>query len=74
MWVRTNQLILFFLNDFSRINSFLDIIEAIVLMTGEYDRNIVYRQEWKKGSQKEIENLDWREAMLYVTTPTVIGK
>ena len=43
-------------------------------MTGEYDRNIVYRQEWKKGSQKEIKNLDWREAMLYVTTPTVIGK
>ena len=42
-------------------------------MTGEYDRNIVYRQEWKKGSQKEIKNLDWREAMLYVTTPTVIG-
>ena len=53
---------------------FLVIIEAIELLTGKFDKNLVYRQILANTSGTEPEILDPIVGIISITVPTVAGK
>ena len=53
---------------------FLVIVDAIVLMTGKFDKNLVYRHELKDTGDEEPEILNTTFAIIGITIPVVGGK
>ena len=53
---------------------FLVIVDAIVLMTGKFDKNLVYRHELKDTGDEEPDTLDITLAIIGITIPVVGGK
>ena len=49
------------------------IVDAIVLMTGKADRNLVYRQALKDTGDEEPESLNTIIAIIGITVPVVGG-
>ena len=53
---------------------FLVIIEAIELLTGKFDKNLIYRQILANTSDPDPEILDPMIGIISITVPTVGGK
>ena len=49
------------------------IVDAIVLLTGKFDRNLIYRQELKKVSGSEPDTLSQMVAIMGIALPTMGG-
>ena len=49
------------------------IVDAIVLLTGKFDRNLVYRQELKKTGNTEPDTLGQMVAIMGIALPTMGG-
>ena len=52
---------------------FAVIVDAIVLLTGKFDRNLVYRQELKKTGNTEPDTLGQMVAIMGIALPTMGG-
>ena len=50
------------------------IIDAIVLLTGKFDRNVAYRAALADTGDEEPESLNIVEAIILITVPTIGGK
>jgi hypothetical protein len=48
-------------------------VDAIVLLTGKFDRNLVYRQKLAETGNMDPDTLDAYVAMISITIPVVTG-
>ncbi len=59
---------------FVYISCFSVIVEAIQLLTAEFDRNLIYRQKLALSDDSETDSLNTYVAMIAITVPAVCGK
>lgn len=50
------------------------IIDAIVLLTGKFDRNLIYEQVLTNTTDTEPDTLSMTVAIIGITVPTIGGK
>ena len=49
------------------------IVEAVVLLTGKMDRNLVYREALKNTTGDDVISTDTIVAIISITVPVVVG-
>ena len=52
---------------------FTVIIDAIVLLTGKFDRNVAYRAALADTGDEDAESLNIMQAIILITVPTIGG-
>ncbi len=50
------------------------IVDAVVLLTGKFDRNLIYRKKLAKTGSTDTDTLNTYVAMIAITVPAVGGK